>query len=77
VLHIRGFSGAGLAFVTLLAACFTLFSVECRSLEVALAMVPDPKLQRVYSADIHQPHAARRQACFFEMICPCLLRLRR
>ena len=49
MLHVRGFSGAGLTFLALMAACFLLFNVECRSLEVALAMMPDLKLQRVFT----------------------------
>ena len=60
VLHIRGFSGGGLSFVMLLAACFALFSVECRSLEVALAMIPDPRLQRVFTDTEHTLPVRRR-----------------
>lgn len=49
VLHIRGFSGAGLTFLALVVACFSMFNVECRSLEVALAMTPDLRLQHVFT----------------------------
>ncbi|CAL8470256.1 g9798 [Coccomyxa elongata] len=62
VLHIRGFFGAGLTFLALVVACFSMFNVECRSLEVALAMTPDLRRQRVFTG----PHpgivpATRRQ----------------
>lgn len=50
VLHVRGFSGAGLTFLALIAACFSLFNVECRSLEVALAMLPDLRLLRAFTS---------------------------
>lgn len=60
VLHIRGFSGVGLSFVMLLAACFSLFSVECRSLTVALAMVPDVRLLRAFHAKGSQPPGKTR-----------------
>ena len=60
VLHIRGFSGGGLSFVMLLAACFALFSVECRSLEVAAGHDPGPQAAaRIYR---HRTHPARAQA---------------
>lgn len=49
VLHIRGFFGAGLTFLALVVACFSMFNVECRSLEVALAMTPDLRRQRVFT----------------------------
>ncbi|BDA44285.1 hypothetical protein COCOBI_05-4690 [Coccomyxa sp. Obi] len=62
VLHIRGFSGAGLTFLALVVACFSMFNVECRSLEVALAMTPDLRLQRVFTnAHPGTEPATRRQ----------------
>ena len=59
-LHIRGFSGMGLSFLNLLAACYSLFSIETRSLTVALAMMPDVRVQRAYHAQGWQLPARKR-----------------
>lgn len=61
VIHVRGFSGSGLTFLTLVAACFSLFNVETRSLAVALAMAHDLKLQRVFTHARHRSAVAPKR----------------
>ncbi len=73
MLHVRGFSGAGLTFLALLAACFLLFNVECRSLTVALAMMPDLRLQRVFhqTTPASIPPTRRQAGTILWVMCSC------